>query len=130
VDSGEDQFSATSGTTITRDPLKKVFDRGCVWVANSRLPPIITATKTLKRHLPELLAYAKDRVTNAMAKGTNGRIQLIKANALGLQKLCSILHCYCLSPWKPRSLPRWRYVVSIPTYTLTKVRRATNEGRL
>lgn len=62
---------------------RKFFDRWYFWATHSRLPPIITAAKTLKRHLPGLLAYTKHRITNAMAEGTNGRIQLNKANARG-----------------------------------------------
>ena len=60
---------------------KTFFDLGYFWATHSRLPPVITAAKTLKRHLPGLLAYTKHRITNAVAEGTNGKIQLIKANA-------------------------------------------------
>ncbi|EQD75418.1 transposase, IS204/IS1001/IS1096/IS1165 family protein, partial [mine drainage metagenome] len=62
---------------------RKFFDRWYFWATHSRLPPVIPAAKTLKRHLPGLLAYTKHRITNAAAEGTNGKIQLIKANARG-----------------------------------------------
>ena len=75
---------------------RKFFDRWYFWATHSRLLPIIQAAKTLKRHLPGLLAYTKHRITNATAEGTNGKIQLIKANAQGLSQLRPIPHCHPL----------------------------------
>jgi len=77
---------------------RKFFDRWYFWATHSRLPPIIEAAKTLKRHLPGLLAYTKHRITNAVAEGTNGRIQLIKANARGYRnfaqyRIAILFHC-------------------------------------
>jgi transposase len=79
-------------------PARKFFDRWYFWATHSRLPPIINAAKTLKRHLPGLLAYTKHRITNAVAEGTNGRIQLIKANARGYRnfaqyRIAILFHC-------------------------------------
>lgn len=76
----------------------KFFDRWYFWATHSRLPPIITAARILKRHLPGLLAYTKHRITNAVAEGTNGRIQLIKANARGYRnfaqyRIAILFHC-------------------------------------
>ncbi|AWP24256.1 hypothetical protein C4901_13750 [Acidiferrobacter sp. SPIII_3] len=39
----------------------KFFDRWYFWATHSRLPPIMAAAKTLKRHLPGLLATTKHR---------------------------------------------------------------------
>ena len=77
---------------------KKFFDRWYFWATHSRLPPIITAAKTLKRHLTGLLAYTKHRITNAAAEGTNGKIQLLKANARGYRnftqyRISILFHC-------------------------------------
>ena len=64
---------------------RKFFDRWYFWATHSRLKPVIEAAKTLKRHLPGLLAYCKHRITNAVAEGMNSKIQLIKANARGFR---------------------------------------------
>jgi transposase len=77
---------------------KKFFDRWYFWATHSRLRPIITAARILKRHLTGLLAYTKHRITNAVAEGTNGRIQLIKANARGYRSFAQyrnaiLFHC-------------------------------------
>lgn len=79
-------------------PAKKFFDRWYFWATHSRLPPVIAAAKTLKRHLPGLLAYTKHRITNASAEGTNGKIQLLKANARGYRnfaqyRIAILFHC-------------------------------------
>lgn len=77
---------------------RKFFDRWYFWATHSRLLPIINAAKTLKRHLPGLLAYTKHHITNAAAEGTNGRIQLLKANARGYRnfaqyRIAILFHC-------------------------------------
>ncbi len=77
---------------------KKFFDRWYFWATHSHLEPVINAAKTLKRHLPGLLAYTTHRVTNAVAEGTNGQIQLIKANARGYRnfaqyRIAILFHC-------------------------------------
>lgn len=64
---------------------RKFFDRWYFWATHSRLPAVIEAARTLKRHLPGLLAYCKHRITNAVAEGMNSKIQLIKANARGFR---------------------------------------------
>jgi transposase len=77
---------------------RKFFARWYFWATHSRLAPIIAAAKTLKRHLSGLLAYAKHRITNATAEGTNGTIQLLKANARGYRNFAQyrtaiLFHC-------------------------------------
>ena len=77
---------------------KKFFDRWYFWATHSRLPPIINAAKTLKRHQSGLLAYTKHRITNAFAEATNATIQLTKANARGYRnfaqyRIAILFHC-------------------------------------
>ena len=77
---------------------RKFFDRWYFWATHSRLAPIVDAAKTLKRHLPGLLAYTKHRITNAVAEATNATIQLMKANARGYRnfaqyRIAILFHC-------------------------------------
>lgn len=77
---------------------KKFFDRWYFWATHSRLGPIVDAAKTLKRHLPGLLAYTRHRITNAVAEATNATIQLTKANARGYRnfahyRIAILFHC-------------------------------------
>ena len=68
------------------------------WATHSRLPPMIEAAKTLKRHLANLLTYIKHRITNATAEGINSKIQMIKMMACGYRnrehyKAVIYFHC-------------------------------------
>ena len=55
------------------------------WAVRSQLPPIIEKAKMLKRHLPGLLSYFRQRITNAVSEGFNSRIQSIKSVARGFR---------------------------------------------
>lgn len=81
---------------------RKFFDRWYFWATHSKLPAMIKAARTLKRHLPGLLAYCRHRITNAVAEGMNSKIQLIKANARGFRnfgnyRVAILFHCGRLS---------------------------------
>jgi transposase len=55
------------------------------WAVRSRLKPIAAKAKMLKGHLPELLSYFRQPITNAMSEGFNSRIQSIKSSARGFR---------------------------------------------
>lgn len=55
------------------------------WAVRSQLPPMVEKAKMLKRHLPGLLSYFRQRVTNAVSEGFNSRIQSIKSAARGFR---------------------------------------------
>lgn len=77
---------------------EKYFGRWYFWATHSRLPPIIAAAKTLKRHLSGILTFFKHRITNATAEGLNSKIQMVKEMACGFRnrehyKLAIYFHC-------------------------------------
>lgn len=55
------------------------------WAVRSRLKPIRNVAKMLKSHLPQLLAFFRHRITNAVSEGFNSKIQSLKANARGFR---------------------------------------------
>lgn len=57
------------------------------WATHSRLIPIMTAAKKLRRHLDKLLNYFRFRISNAQAESLNGRIEKIKRIAHGYRNL-------------------------------------------
>lgn len=65
---------------------KKFFDGWYRSVVHTKLTPMKKVAKTLKRHLPGLLAYTRHRITNATAEGLNSKIQNLRTNARGLPK--------------------------------------------
>lgn len=52
-------------------------------------PHLTKVAEMLQRHLPGLLAYVRHHMTNGMAEGLNGQIQLIKANARGYRQFAN-----------------------------------------
>ena len=83
-----------------RSPLwaAKHFAAWYFWATHSRLPPMIKAAKTLKRHLPNLLTYFTHWITNATSEGINSKIQTIKLMACGYRnrehyKTAILFHC-------------------------------------
>ena len=64
---------------------RKFFKQWYGWATHSRLKPIITVAKMLKRHLDNILTYFRHGITNAMSEGFNSRIQSIKSRARGFR---------------------------------------------
>jgi transposase len=61
------------------------FDAWTTRAMRSRIEPIKTVTKMLRRHREGLINYTKHRITNAAAEGFNSIIQNIKSNARGFR---------------------------------------------
>lgn len=64
---------------------KKFFKQWYYWATHSRLEPVVSAAKTVKNHLGNLLTYFRHPITNAKSEGFNSRIQSIKSNARGFR---------------------------------------------
>jgi transposase len=74
------------------------FNKWYYWATHSRLGPVVTAAKTLKNHLPNILTFFKHRITNAVAEGLNSKIQMVKQMACGFRnrehyKTAIYFHC-------------------------------------
>jgi transposase len=77
---------------------RKFFRRWYYWATHSRLSPVIAAAKTLERHLPNVLTYFEQPITNAVSEGLNSKIQTIKKMAYGFRnkdhfKTAIYFHC-------------------------------------
>ena len=59
------------------------FDGLYSWMRRCRLKPMKDAAETLKRHKNKILAYFKNRLTNAICEGINAMIQAAKRKARG-----------------------------------------------
>ena len=62
---------------------ERFFDAWTTRAMRSRIEPIKSVARMLRRHRAGLINYAKHRITNAAAEGFNSIIQTIKANARG-----------------------------------------------
>lgn len=78
--------------------MEKFFNRWYFWATHSRTKPIISAAKTLKSHLPNILTYAKHKVTNAIGESINSKIEKMKRLACGFRnrdhyRTAILFHC-------------------------------------
>lgn len=53
------------------------------WATHSRLPPMIDAARTVKRHLDGILRWFDSKIANGLIEGINSLIQAAKAKARG-----------------------------------------------
>jgi transposase len=53
------------------------------WATHSRLPPIIEAARTVKRHWDGILRWFNSKIANGLIEGINSLIQAAKAKARG-----------------------------------------------
>ena len=74
------------------------FRRWFFWATHSRLPPMIRVAKTMKRYLPWILNFLRNRRTNAPAEALNSKIQELKYRARGYRNRANfrraiLFHC-------------------------------------
>lgn len=53
------------------------------WAERSRLKPFVRVAGTIRRHFNGILAYVRERMTNAFLEGINNRIRMITHRAFG-----------------------------------------------
>ena len=66
---------------------KRFFEEWSTTVMRSKLEPVKKVAQMIGRHLTGLLNYFEHRITNAITKGFNSRIQAIKAAARGFRSI-------------------------------------------
>jgi transposase len=65
------------------------------WTTHSRLPPMITAARAIKRNWQGVLRWFEARISNGILEGLNSLIQAAKAKARGYRShrnLCAIIY--------------------------------------
>lgn len=65
------------------------------WATHSRLPPIITAARAIKRNWRGVLRWFDARISNGILEGLNSLVQAAKAKARGYRSyrnLCAIIY--------------------------------------
>ena len=77
---------------------RRFFQRWFWWGTHSRLEPVREVAHMLKRHLDNIITYAKHRLTNAVAEGLNSKIQGVIKTACGFRNLrhfktAILFHC-------------------------------------
>ena len=68
------------------------------WASRSRLKPFVQLARTIRQYKDGILAYIKDRATNARVEGINNRLRMIARRAFGFhsaEALISMLFLCC-----------------------------------
>jgi transposase len=78
--------------------MRRFFDQWYWWARHSRLEPIMKAAATLKRHIDNIVTYARHRITNASGESINAKIEKVKRMACGFRnrehyKTAIYFHC-------------------------------------
>jgi transposase len=77
------QPSAETGAAF----LKKWY----FWATHSRLPPVIDAARTIKRHWDGILRWFDSRIANGLMEGINSLVQAAKAKARGYRSVRNLM---------------------------------------
>lgn len=78
--------------------MRRYFAQWYRWARCSRLESIKSAAGTLKRHIDNIVTYARHRITNALGESLNARIEKVKRMACGFRnrenyKTAIYFHC-------------------------------------
>lgn len=70
-------------TLRSRRAAAKYLTRWCNWASRSRVPAMIEAARTIRRHWDGVLRWFTSKITNGVLEGINSLIQAAKAKARG-----------------------------------------------
>lgn len=68
------------------------------WASRSKLKPFVKVARTIRKHLPGILAYIRTRLTNGLVEGLNAKVRMITRRAFGFhshQALTSMVFLCC-----------------------------------
>ena len=74
---------------------ERYLKRWYFWATHSRLPPMITAARAIKRNCNGVLRWFEARISNGILEGLNSLVQAAKAKARGYRShrnLCAVIY--------------------------------------
>ncbi len=73
-----------------KDNFESLLKKWYFWATHCRIPHIIEAAKSIKRHWDGVVNWANSRITNGLLEGFNSIFQAAKAKARGYKKIETI----------------------------------------
>lgn len=70
---------------------RRYLTRWCNWAVRSRVPAMIDAAKTIRRHFEGVLRWFTSKITNGVLEGINSLIQAAKAKARGYRSTRNLI---------------------------------------
>lgn len=77
--------------TLREEVAETYLKRWYFWATHSRLPAIIAAAKTIRRHWAGILRWFTSRISNGVLEGLNSLIQAAKAKARGYRSTRNLI---------------------------------------
>lgn len=68
------------------------------WASRSQLGPFVRAARTIRKHLPGILAYIRTQLTNGLVEGLNAKVRMITRRSFGFhspEALISMVFLCC-----------------------------------
>lgn len=62
---------------------QRALEAWLAWASRSKLKPFVKVARTIRKYKDGILAYIRDRVTNALSEGINNRLRVIARRAFG-----------------------------------------------
>ena len=70
---------------------RRYLTRWCNWAVRSRVPAMVDAAKTIRRHFEGILRWFTSRINNGILEGINSLIQAAKAKARGYRSTRNLI---------------------------------------
>ena len=61
------------------------------WASRSRLPGFVKVARTIRRHLDDIVAYIRWRLTNGLVEGLHNKVRVITRRAFGFHSAASVI---------------------------------------
>jgi transposase len=71
--------------------VKKKLRSWLAWASRSRLAPFVRVARTIRKHLDDIVAYIRFRLTNGVVEGLGNKARLITRRAYGFHSATAVL---------------------------------------
>jgi len=70
---------------------RQKLEEWLAWASRSRLPAFVKVAKTIRKHLDDILAYIRHRLTNGLVEGLNTKARLLTRRAYGFHSPSAVI---------------------------------------
>ena len=71
--------------------VKRFLSGWLSWASRSRLPEFVRVGRTIRKHLGNIVAYVRHRLTNGLAEGMNNKVRLLTRRAYGFHSAAAVI---------------------------------------
>lgn len=71
--------------------VKRKLESWLAWASRSRLPAFVRVAKTIRKHMADILAYIRCRLTNGLIEGLNNKARVLTRRAYGFHSADAVI---------------------------------------